>query len=138
MRDQISPVKMALQQEIDNQITAFLKAGGEIQVIPAGLYKQQYIYLNESPDGASLHWKLRRMVPEKPKQANRGRLEAYKIVDGSTKSLAAAAGREAYKQVIQSGGDLMAAKAARKKTERAELKRLLNEAAGQAEKVLKG
>lgn len=134
LRDTITDQKIQQQQEVAEHVREYLKKGGIVQVLPPCAYKTQLLYLNEgSEDKLSHNWRLRRMVPEKPQQSSRGRLEAYKIVDGSIKSLAAEAGRKAYREVMDAGGELLAAKAARKKTERETLKQLLAEEKAKAD-----
>jgi len=134
LRDTITDQKRQQQQEVAEHVREYLKKGGIVQVLPPCMYKTQLLYLNEGSEHKLSHnWRLKRMVPEKPKQASRGRLEAYKIVDGSIKSLAAEAGRKAYREVLDTGGDLLAAKAARRKTERETLKTLLAEQAAKAD-----
>jgi len=134
LRDTITDIKRKQQQEVEEHVAEFLKKGGIVEVLPPCMYKAQLLYLNEgSQDKLSHNWKLRRMVPEKPKQASRGRLEAYKIVDGSIKARAAEEGRKAYREVMDAGGDLLSAKAARRKTERETLKTLLAEEKAKAD-----
>jgi len=134
LRDTITDQKRQQQQEVAEHVAEYLKKGGIVEVLPPCAYKTQLLYMNDgSQDKLSHNWKLRRMVPEKPKQAKRGRLEAYKIVDGSIKSLAAEAGRKAYREILDAGGDLLSAKAARRKTERETLKQLLAEQAAKAD-----